>query len=164
MGKPETKLFPLLESPSLHLGEVQEIGAHEEVGTMSLQQRLKKEQEQKRNQAASKSDDAPIPLYLWDSRLVPDLVCTERSHRLQPLRLLALCWWRCRTNRDFLGWIKSQYPSIGQYLSKTLKPPALYELLRDSSVPTAWTKSLHKLLTLGVRKDWDLGRLSEVVC
>ncbi len=57
-------------------------------------------------QKGTKSDDAPVPEYLWDRGIVCD---TDPQGSiviagLTPLRLLALRWWKRHLTRDFLSW------------------------------------------------------------
>jgi hypothetical protein len=69
------------------------------------------EQEQKRMQTATKSDDAEVPEHLWDSRILPHLLQGERTKILKPIRTLALRWWRRNLLRDFLKWFKKEHKS-----------------------------------------------------
>ncbi len=74
--------------------------------SLEWESRLLMEQEQKRMQVATKSDDAEVPEHLWDSRILPNLLQGERSRILRPIRTLALRWWQRNLLREFLKWLK----------------------------------------------------------
>jgi len=63
-----------------------------------------------RNRSATKSDDAVVPIHLWDSVLNPE----ERSEvvrALDVIRSWVLRWCKRRLCREFLGWFWSTYPA-----------------------------------------------------
>jgi len=64
--------------------------------------------ESERNQKATKSDDAPVPEYLWDRSIVDD-DDPRRAEKLSFLvhfRQFALRWWKRHLTRDFLRWFR----------------------------------------------------------
>jgi hypothetical protein len=66
-----------------------------------------------RNQKATKSDNAPVPEYLWDRCVVrdDDPAHSIKLHALGVLRLFALRWWRRHLTRDFLSWCRATHGS-----------------------------------------------------
>jgi hypothetical protein len=82
----------------------------EGVELVDLETRMLQEQELKRMQAATKSDDAEIPIHLWDCRILPHLLQSQRGPILKPIRSFVLRCWRKRTMKDFLQWFRLKYP------------------------------------------------------
>ncbi len=62
-----------------------------------------------RNTKAAKNDDAEVPVFLWDEAIIPDGNASSRR-ALNRLRCFALGWWKRRTTRDFLQWMKCRHP------------------------------------------------------
>jgi len=83
------------------------------LGTGSAENILRRETEleAKRIQAATKADDADIPVHLWDQRILPDTEQAVRGPVLDKIRSFCLRWWRRQVLRGFLTWFKSSYPS-----------------------------------------------------
>ena len=65
------------------------------------------------SEAATKADDAEVPIYLWNDRLMEDLGlddrCTDKQcEALEVIRRGILCYWRYRLTRCFCRWIRCQ--------------------------------------------------------
>ena len=80
------------------------------VPAVSSQQCLEQE-ESTRNQKANKSDDAPVPEYLWDRSIASDQDPSRAAKiaALTPLRQFALRWWKRHLTRDFLNWFHTMH-------------------------------------------------------
>lgn len=83
---------------------------------MDLENRWLAEAEQKRMKAATKSDDAEVPMHLWDQRLLPALLQSQRTAILTPIRALVLRWWHRHLLRDFLSWFWGTHKSLNREL------------------------------------------------
>mmetsp|Transcript_15422 Transcript_15422/g.21971 ORF Transcript_15422/g.21971 Transcript_15422/m.21971 type:complete len:400 (+) Transcript_15422:439-1638(+) len=69
------------------------------------------EKESDRMAKATKSDDAEVPEYLWDDRLLEGLGMIKTAKvlaALNSLRSLFLCWWKRKVTRSFLVWWLAQ--------------------------------------------------------
>jgi hypothetical protein len=64
-----------------------------------------------RNAKATKSDDAAIPVYLWDRELSPSLE-PRVVKALAGLWKLAWLWWYRHLERDFMHWFMTCYPTV----------------------------------------------------
>ena len=53
---------------------------------------------------ATKSDDAAVPTYIWDSRISME---PSVRHALDKIRTLALRWWKRKLLRSFIHWLFS---------------------------------------------------------
>jgi len=82
------------------------------VSSLDLENREQNEAELKRYQAATKADDAEVPVYIWDQRLLPLHKQLERGPVLDTIRGFALRWWRRNTLRDFIKWFKIAHPKV----------------------------------------------------
>ncbi len=71
-----------------------------------LAQRYQEEAEAKRMQAATKADDAEVPVTLWDQRILPNMLQAERGPILNVIRNFCLQWWERNVLRDFLAWFQ----------------------------------------------------------
>ena len=63
------------------------------------------------DEAATKVDDAEVPIHLWNEVLLEDLerqkeFTLEEEKALEILRRMVLCQWRHRLTRCFCGWIR----------------------------------------------------------
>jgi len=69
--------------------------------------------EAKRNLKATKSDDAPVPEYLWDHVIVAefDPHYATKVHALGRLRGLLLRKWKWNLLHEFLSWFRSHHTS-----------------------------------------------------
>jgi hypothetical protein len=76
------------------------------------------DRELKRKQRATKSDDAEIPTYLWDSTLVPE-GDPVKVQSLSHIRGFALRWAKQNVLRGFLSWFRRRHPGI--YRAKSAK-------------------------------------------
>ena len=74
-----------------------------------LELRHQEELELKRKQAATKADEAEVPVHIWDQRVSPNQLQSVRGPILNHLRGFCLRWWRRNTLRDFLRWFKQQH-------------------------------------------------------
>jgi hypothetical protein len=61
----------------------------------------------KRNEKATKNDDAPVPEYIWNDAIVPDGDSEKIS--LDKIRQFALRWWKKHATRDFLRWFRAKH-------------------------------------------------------
>jgi len=61
-----------------------------------------------RNANATKSDDAEVPLELWNDHIVPDRDPVKIS-ALDVIRKFALRWWNRNLERGFLEWFRAKY-------------------------------------------------------
>jgi hypothetical protein len=68
-----------------------------------LAQWYQEEAEAKRMQAATKVDDAEVPVTLWDQRILPNMLQAERGPILNVIRNFCLQWWERNVLRDFLA-------------------------------------------------------------
>jgi len=69
--------------------------------------------EELRTQKATKSDDAPVPEYLWDRAIVQDDDPNRQSiiTSLGTLRVFALRWWKRHLTREFCIWFRGTHSS-----------------------------------------------------
>lgn len=65
-----------------------------------------------RIKVATKSDDAEVPVFLWDERIQCTLSQEQKRRFLMGLHFLALCWWRYKVQHDFLSWFKAEHPQL----------------------------------------------------
>jgi hypothetical protein len=151
-----------LDPPVLRLGELlQTTGASSY--DVTVQARLEFEQEQKCIQAATKADDAPVPVYLWDARLLPYKSTDERLRTLQPLRHMFLRCWRRRTCRSLLKWLKQKYvllPKLFKYSDNAKSFKNIFEqLLQNEEFKEDWLmgRDCIRRCTLSTWWDWDGG-------
>ncbi len=79
---------------------------------LTLLERREAEAETKRMQAATKSDDAEVPVHLWDHRILPQLEHPGRNPILNTIRVFCLRWWRRNVLREFLAWYKATHPTV----------------------------------------------------
>ena len=82
-------------------------GASEPVGGASEPPQEKEKCEKDRTAKATKSDDAAVPEYLWDDRLLEKLGVEKTVSRVAALnvfRVLFVRWWKRRVTTSFLKW------------------------------------------------------------
>jgi len=65
----------------------------------------------RQEEAATKVDDAEVPIYLWNAVLLEDMnretsFTIEEEQALETLRRMVLCQWRYRLTRCFCHWIR----------------------------------------------------------
>jgi len=65
------------------------------------------------SEAATRADDAEVPIHLWNDRLMEDLEldgrCTDKQFKaLEVIRRGVLCHWCYRITRCFCRWIRCQ--------------------------------------------------------
>jgi len=151
-GKVETQCHTLClgDSADLNIDMVLDI---------TTQVRLEFEEEQKRMQAATKADDAPVPTYLWDARLLPDKTSEERHGILQPIRGMLLRCWRRRTCRHLLQWLKQKYPTLLKFFAEDSSSSAYlnyyHKLLRNEEFKTDWIAGRDCIRRCALATWWD---------
>jgi hypothetical protein len=83
---------------------------------------LREDKENERKLKAAKADDAEVPVYLWDSVLVPDSDPTKIAG-LNDIRQFALRWVKRHTLRDFLHWFRQNHPHVNRWMKSDLGLP-----------------------------------------
>jgi hypothetical protein len=145
----------------LRLGEVVDLSILGEEDKLDLiQARFDFELEQKRMQAATKSDDAPVPRYLWDARLLPEGSTEFRSQVLDPIQEMCLRRWQRHTLRSLFVWLKTRYPILPKVLkAKTFVKGWLQRLLKNEEFSADWESGRDCVFrcTLASWWDWDGG-------
>jgi hypothetical protein len=73
-----------------------------------------------RSSKAVKSENAPVPVHLWNHAIVTesDPLYTEKISALNQLCLLALRWWKKRLLKEFVTWYKTKH-SLRGFTSKS---------------------------------------------
>jgi hypothetical protein len=79
-----------VEVPAVPIFREAAVPQPEDVELVQLETRIIQEQELKRMQAATKSNDAEIPVHLWDCRILPHLLQSQRGPILKPIRSFVL--------------------------------------------------------------------------
>ncbi len=98
---------------------------------------------------ATKSDDASVPVGLWNDR-VPSDQPTRRNQLLDFLRRITLCWYRKKKHRQgFLLWFKAQYSFL------FIKPTSYYINSHQYKITLKVSRILHHPMA---RRDWLAGQ------
>jgi len=58
------------------------------------------------NSKATKSDDAGVPVLIWDGRINGGNLTSSEMEALNGLRLLGLCWWKKQVSSSFWKWLR----------------------------------------------------------
>jgi hypothetical protein len=106
------------------------------------------ERESERKAKSVKSDDAAVPEYLWNMRLVPD-EDPEKVDKLRRLRKFAFQWCKRNLWREFLQWFYTKYEGFPRHLgNQTMEG---YHQWR-AEIQVALTASRECM------RDWEAGR------
>lgn len=119
-----------------------------------LDRRLETKRAFKRTQAATKADDAEVPVELWDARVLPELSSSQRTAILEPLRKFCLQWWRKNVRRSFIRWFRGKYRKFVVNNSLNLK-----QIYRTKAAWADWVagRDCVRRCCLASWWDWDAG-------
>jgi len=153
-AQPEQQPITGINSPAsgLTLGVLQ---IHQSnIDSPTVGERLEKERAFKRIQAATKADDAVVPVELWDSRVLPDMDPEKRTLVLIPLQHFFLRWWRKTVRRCFLSWFRNHYKMGEVGSTRSLKL-----ILRNKRLASDWEagRDCIRRCILASWWDWDAG-------
>jgi hypothetical protein len=86
----------------------------------------------KRNEKATRADDAAVPEYLWNDR-IPCSNEILKKEALKVIRRLVLRWWNRNLESEFFDWFNSAHPKIdvGKSLSHKFNFKGYAEAKRD---------------------------------
>eukprot|EP00978_Attheya_sp_CCMP212_P006384 scaffold14451_cov47-Attheya_sp.AAC.1 len=122
---------------------------------------------EKRERKATKSDDAEVPVYLWEEHLIDDGEfgwTTEDLPRLRPLieacKTMMLRWWKRKVTSSFFKWVIKTNPDL-----ELTKPQSV---VKYSGSAFQWkdgtTSPRYKWFTSGKQLWFDNWRIWQQMC
>lgn len=61
-----------------------------------------------RTKKATKADNAEVPVYLWNDRIIPKAI-TQQQRALDSLRAFAFRWCKMNITKEFIRWFKAKH-------------------------------------------------------